>query len=485
MEDLRYSGLDIIGSVPWGTHIGHLYSSKEEMSKIVVPFLSSGLCNNELCVWVYSKNISFEEAKKILHTCIRKVDMYIENGQLILLPYNQWYVINSSFDKDRVNQQWRDTVKAAKDKGYAGLRAAGDTDWLEKYHKKEFAEYDEDLNDVLSDLEFIALCLYDTKRISIPEVAEIMNNHNITIISDESGFKPVRNTKLLASEKQLSENRRMLEEIMDYDKLKTEFLSNISHELRTPLNVILSTIHLLGELRRQGGQNSTDDTIAARESRYLKIIRQNCLRQLRLVNNIIDIAKMDSNFFELHLQTCNIVEIVENITLSIAEHIESNGISLVFDTDVEEVYISCDPDQIERIILNLLSNAIKFTNPGGSIWVSMHSCPEKVTISVKDTGIGIPPDKLEYIFDRFRQVDMTLTRSHEGSGIGLSLVKSLVEKHNGNIRVKSELGKGSEFIIELPREIIPKPLPDTHVQRDISTADRVEKIMLEFSDIYA
>ena len=213
-------------------------------------------------------------------------------------------------------------------------------------------------------------------------------------------------------------------------------------------------------------------------------MKQNCYRQLRLVNNMIDITKLDAGFFELTLQNCNIVNIVESVTLSVAEYIESKSIELIFDTDIEECIISCDPEKIERVILNLLSNSIKFTKPGGSMTVNMYDKGENIIISIKDTGIGIPNDKLDIIFDRFRQVDRSLTRKQEGSGIGLSIVKSLVEIHGGKISVLSEYGIGTEFIIEFPVIVLPKE-NDICGVFEVETQERIERIHIEFSDIYS
>ncbi|HCQ90568.1 MAG TPA: hypothetical protein DIU45_13550, partial [Clostridium sp.] len=122
-------------------------------------------------------------------------------------------------------------------------------------------------------------------------------------------------------------------------------------------------------------------------------------------------------------------EFIEDITMSVANYIERKNISLIFDTEIEEKIACFDPNKMERIILNLLSNAVKFTPKGGTIYVDIRDEKDKVKIIVRDTGVGIPKDKQEIIFERFRQVDNLLTRNQEGSGIGLSLTKSLVEMH--------------------------------------------------------
>ena len=279
--------------------------------------------------------------------------------------------------------------------------------------------------------------------------------------------------------KLIKENKRLLEETIEYDRIKTEFFSNISHELKTPLNIIFSTTQLLPLYIKNDNGNFESTKI----NKHINIMKQNCYRLLRLVNNLIDITKIDSGFVELNLQNKNIVEIIENITLSTVEYAESKSRTIIFDTDVEEKIIAFDPEQMERIILNLISNAVKFTKPNDKIEVKIYDGLDNIIISVEDTGIGIPKEKQEIIFERFRQVDHLLHRRNEGSGIGLSLIKSLIEMHGGKISVKSEYGKGTEFIIELPIKTITEE-EDIHIVNDFAEQTNIEKIHIEFSDIY-
>lgn len=284
--------------------------------------------------------------------------------------------------------------------------------------------------------------------------------------------------KDISERKEAEKKEKALKEAMEYDRIKNEFMANISHELRTPLNVIFGSAQII-ELY---AQNNTLGENTKNIGKYTKSLKQNCNRMLRLVNNLIDLTKIDSGFLKLNMQNCNMVNIVEDITLSVAEYIESNNINIVFDTDVEEKYMACDVDMIERIILNLLSNAVKFTSPEGSISVKIYDKDEYIIISVKDSGIGIPEDMLEIIFDRFRQVDKSLTRKTEGSGIGLNLVKSLVELHGGEIKVESKEGIGSEFTIKLPVTLVARD--EVAATLDIPQG-KVERIHIEFSDIYS
>lgn len=284
--------------------------------------------------------------------------------------------------------------------------------------------------------------------------------------------------KAEALEMEMEEKSRQFQQAAEYERLRTEFFANISHELRTPINVILSTLQLINLNINRAGE---DFVHSIKYERHIWTMKQNCYRLIRLINNLIDVTKIDAGYLNLELTNTNIVAVIEDITLSVAEYIENKGISLVFDTDVEEKIMACDPDKIERIVLNLISNAVKFTEPGGSVFVSIMDKDRSILISVKDTGIGISKDKQKLIFERFVQVDKSLTRNREGSGIGLSLVKSLVEMHGGTIRVESEPYTGSEFIIELPVYIMDKEEVNTN---KYLIQGKVEKIDIEFSDIY-
>jgi PAS domain S-box-containing protein len=280
----------------------------------------------------------------------------------------------------------------------------------------------------------------------------------------------------VSSRKQIKKLKEDIETTREFNRVLTEFFSNISHELKTPLNVILGAIQMLG----LSGQIESLGEFDTKLNKYLKVMKQNCFRLLRLVNNLIDLSKLDSGYMKANLRNNNIVNIIEDITLSVADYIEDRGMELIFDTDIEEKIMAFDADKVERIILNLLSNSIKFSKPGDKIMVSIFDKNESIIISVRDTGVGIPEDKLTLIFDRFGQVDKTLARNREGSGIGLALVKSLVDMHGGNIKVNSIYGEGSEFVIEIPCKIV--EVEEAH--ETFQYQSNVERISIEFSDIY-
>lgn len=267
--------------------------------------------------------------------------------------------------------------------------------------------------------------------------------------------------------------------IKETENIRTQFFANISHEFKTPINIVYSCLQLLDIRKNQG-------SLALLQSydKYRENIKQNCHRMLRLVNNLVDITKIDSGFMNLEFSNYDIVSLVEDIVLSVVPYVHNNNINIIFDTSIEEIEIKCDADSIERIILNLLSNAIKFTEKNGEILVEIDNNDKWIIIKVRDNGIGIQDEFKDIIFDRFIQGDKSLNRKKEGSGIGLALVKSLVEFHEGIVEINKEYKNGSEFIVKLPNVKVHEEQLKKKNIIEKNEEEIIEKINIEFSDIY-
>lgn len=270
--------------------------------------------------------------------------------------------------------------------------------------------------------------------------------------------------------------RKKHEENLERARLET--LANIAHELRTPLNLIFSSVQMLNyryDIINRQTKNKDD--------KYLTIIKQNGYRLLKLVDNLIDSTKLTYENIDFNPQNYDLVNFVESICDSVSDFANQKKMNIIFDTDIEEKIIGFDLDKMERIVLNLLSNALKFNKQDKDIKVTIKDLKDNIQISVKDEGIGIPEKDLNKVFDRFKQVKHSEADSSVGSGIGLALVKSLVELHGGNINVESALGKGSEFIFNIPNCLCSHKLEilDTESLKE----KFVQKIEVEFSDIYA
>lgn len=297
----------------------------------------------------------------------------------------------------------------------------------------------------------------------------IVSSRDITELAKRERALKTAQAKLLQAEQ---EKNQALENAIG---IKDEFLSIISHEFRTPLNVINTAIQTMNFICR--------DELSEKSKKYVDIIKQNTFRQLRLVNNLLDITRAAAGNIKINKKNIDIVFLTKSIVDSVYTYASQKQVMVTFLSSIQEKIIGIDDEKYERILLNLLSNAIKFTPSGKSIVVKLRNVKGKVSIEVKDDGIGIPVDKLDMIFERFGQVDSSLSRQTEGAGIGLPLVKKLVEAFGGSISVKSKLGKGSIFNILLPSD---KAIDeqDDNLRVDLTDNRLVHVTNVEFSDIY-
>ncbi len=247
----------------------------------------------------------------------------------------------------------------------------------------------------------------------------------------------------LTLERTKSDLEKTHERLKDVDRYRTRFFANITHELRTPLTLILSPVDAI--LQGQVGGFSAD------QAEYLRGIQRNAMRLLRLINDILDLTKLEESHVRLDIVRIDIQHRLDDIIRIVQPLAERKGIIVQASGDPSPDDIWVDAEQFERIIINLLSNAIKFTPAGGSVSVVLLVALERVTVVVEDTGEGIPPDQISRVFDRFTQVDDSTTRRHGGTGLGLALVRELVELHGGEIRAESRVGEGTRMIVTLRR----------------------------------
>ena len=245
---------------------------------------------------------------------------------------------------------------------------------------------------------------------------------------------------------QVKMDAAVLKEKEETEKLKSRFFANISHEFRTPLTLILGPAEKIIS-------GTSDDNI-----KDANTIKRNSRRLLQLINQLLDLSKLEAGKLKLEASKGNIVSFVKGVALSFESLSESKDITLRLQTDKEYIELYFDREKMMQVLTNILSNAFKFTPVDGKITVSVKETDKKqVEIKVHDTGIGIATEEIPKLFDRFYQVDSSLTREFEGTGIGLALTKELVELHHGSIRVESKKedigseGSGwTEFIVGLP-----------------------------------
>lgn len=265
------------------------------------------------------------------------------------------------------------------------------------------------------------------------------------------------------------------ERLQELDRQKTEFFQNISHEFRTPLTL------MMGPLESVVGQREDlpyeQATIALR----------NCRRLLRLVNQLLDLQRLDAGRMQASFRPCDLVNMVSQIVESFRPYCEKKGLRLVTELNTcQKLYL--DPERFDKVLYNLLSNAMKFTEAGGSIAVKVEPAGDHIRIQVKDTGIGIRTEQIPHLFERFRQAEGSVNRSYEGSGLGLALVKELVELHGGQISVESIYQAGSTFTVWLPTGTAHLPLEQvlevpTQIQSGRAAVELADLEMVEMDEV--
>jgi signal transduction histidine kinase/ligand-binding sensor domain-containing protein/DNA-binding response OmpR family regulator len=252
---------------------------------------------------------------------------------------------------------------------------------------------------------------------------------------------------------EVKQQRREAERAHALEQLKTKFFTNVSHEFRTPLSLIIAPLDKIIK-------NATDEE----QKKQLNLVQRNAKRLLNLVNQLLDFRKMEVQEVKLHPAIGDIVRFTEDVSHSFMDIAEKKGIQFSFSSNVSNLEIYFDKDKIEKILFNLLSNAFKYTHDNGQVSISLiYNMPVNeesdgtLVIEVRDTGIGIPGDKLEKVFERFFQTDVPASMANQGTGIGLAITKEFVKLHNGIISVKSEPEKGTCFTVLLPAKKIYEP----------------------------
>jgi len=256
----------------------------------------------------------------------------------------------------------------------------------------------------------------------------------IMIIASRLRRAEQRRTELLTLERQAREEAERA------GRMKDEFLATLSHELRNPLSAIVGWAQVLHT-----------QPLPPQVVRGLEVIERNARAQTRIVDDLLDMSRISAGMARLDIRSVDLQKIVDSAILPIQPAAHAKRITIDKVSSPTAGTTPCDPDRLQQVIANLLTNAVKFTPEGGWIEVRLEHRHPHAEISVRDSGIGIDPEFLPFVFDRFRQADPTTTRQHSGLGLGLSICKQLVELHGGTIRAASDgTGKGSTFTIRLP-----------------------------------
>ena len=299
----------------------------------------------------------------------------------------------------------------------------------------EIGQLGKTLNKMVSDLKKYQKKILENEKKRGEELEKEVNKKTKELNEKVADLKKTKAAVL----NMMEDMSRANDELKKLDKAKSEFLNIVSHELKTPLTALIAHLDVIDDMK----SNLTEE-----ELRSLDVIRRNSNNLKMLISNILEIARMESGKFELTKMEVNIKEVIEEVVKEVNILAKQKGLEI--ETDIKKLpRIKADDSRMKEVMNNLITNAIKFTEKG-HILISAKKKNKFIEVSVSDTGGGIPKDKMKNLFQKFYQVDASISRRYGGTGLGLSITKKIIEAHGGEISVKSRVGKGTTFTFTLP-----------------------------------
>jgi signal transduction histidine kinase/CheY-like chemotaxis protein len=420
------SGIAAAGAVAWGTHFCVFYRTRDELRDTLAAYFRAGLEAGEACVLFTSGP---DESLPGFGSELEVVDTSAGRFESVV-------VLNG----------WMDRFRSALSEGRAGLRIAGNTAWLQQAGWPRFMEHERKVKEMFGRSRFLCLCAYCLEDRNAQDVFDVARVHDFAVsgpqVVQSSPVRLVREDSMAADLALLQ--RRLDEKTQDLDaalNAREEFLSLLGHELRNPLGPLRNAARIV----RMAA--APDPTI----TQATDIIERHVSQLSRLVDDLLDLGRLTRGTMSLLKDDVQLDSVIATALQLARPLIEFRGQELVISLPSDSLYLNADPVRLAQVFANMLDNAAVYTPKGGKIWVSAEYEDGSAVVRIRDNGVGIPPHLLSRIFALFVQGQRRQDRTEGGLGIGLSLVKRLVELHGGTVQALSEgEGRGSEFIVRLP-----------------------------------
>jgi len=453
-----------------GDHLCLIYESAAEQTAALVPYFKAGLAAGERCLFV-GHGTSCRRLERSLEEAGVDTRAAHDRGALVCLTQRESWLPGGRFDPGALMDLLRQAEQQALDDGFTGLRATWNMGWvLEGVSGSDrLMEYEAHLNRFLAGSRTCALCRYSREASSAEELQQALHTHPLAVLGEQicanAFYEPpdmvlgdrspderidwmlaqlqrtrFSEAKLEEVTLRLSQKRAALERA---DRAKAELLSMLAHELRNPLGTISNALQVL-RMRDEGDETA---------KRAIDAAERQVLHQALLIDDLLEASRVTRGEIELQCEDLDLAELVRVTVEGYREGLAEAGIALDLDLPAEPLQVRGDQLRLSQAVSNLMDNAIKFTSRGGHIAVKAvrGAGGRRAEVTVRDDGAGIPPEELPYVFEVFAQGDHSLDRSQGGLGIGLTIVKGLVEMHGGEVSARSQgPGKGSEFSLLLP-----------------------------------
>jgi signal transduction histidine kinase/ActR/RegA family two-component response regulator len=478
-----------------GDHLCLIFENPEEPSAALVPFFKTGLAAGDQCLYIGPA----AAARRIEHALAQQkipVGRELERGALVMLTERKRWLPDGRFDPGVMMDLLRQTEQQALDDGFHGLRITWDMDWVldGAPGAGRLIEYEALLNRFLTGSRTSALCRYDRTSTPASRLESVLHTHPLAVLGEQvcpnSFYEPpemvlgepsaedqvdwmiarlrrarLNEEKLEDLTLRLAQKRAALERA---DRAKEDLLAMLAHELRNPLGTISNALQVL-RLKGEG-----DETW----HRAIEAAERQVLHQALLVDDLLETSRVTRGQIELNCEELDVVDLVRDTVGGYREVLRTAQLDLDLDLPAEPILVFGDRMRLSQALSNLLHNATKFTQPGDRIRVCVgktanKTAGQRVEITVGDNGVGISPELLPHVFEVFTQADNSLDRARGGLGVGLAVVKGLIDLHGGEVRARSEgTGKGSELTLLLPIATAAPSLPETGASvQDTAVAD--------------
>ncbi|HVL34924.1 MAG TPA: MEDS domain-containing protein [Burkholderiales bacterium] len=454
-SELRHSGLQAVGELPWGAHFCQFYDTKDDLVETLVPYFSEGLRRNEACLWITSEPLPAEEARELMVRAVPDFAGALAQGQIEIRDLSSWYRPEQRFDAEDVLGAWLERERLALRGGYDGLRLTGNTFWLERSDWQDFMHYEHKVNGAFASRRIMALCTYCMQRCGAQEVIDVVRNHQFALARRHGRWEMLEAASLKIAKDELHRLNQTLEtrvaqrtqELEAALRSRDEFLAMLAHELRNPLAPIRSAAHLVRLLAPGQHDLAEASAVLDRQVSHLS----------RLIDDLLDGARIAKGVIRLRRETLSVAAAITRALESSQPGLTARRHALAVSLPSEPLHVEADPTRLAQILSNLLDNAAKYTPEGGRIEVRVAREGAEVAIRVRDNGVGIPQEMLERVFEVFTQLEPSPERTEGGLGLGLTLVRKLVEMHGGRVQGVSEgRGRGAEFVVRLPLAAAPQ-----------------------------
>jgi C4-dicarboxylate-specific signal transduction histidine kinase len=474
---LRKSGIEVVGDVPWGTHFFMFYETKEDLLDTLVPYFKAGLETGELCLWVVSEPLTEDEARDALRESVTEFERYVADHSIEILRDRQSYFSGNDLDLERVIRSWAEKTDSAVARGYAGLRLSGSTAWLERQHWKAFSDYENTVNNFISNWRMMALCTYPLAGSTAAEILDVARTHQFAIARRNRGWEVVETSELKEAK---SEIKRVNDELERRVIDRTRQLAAANEEMRKEMierqraeEALLESQAELARVTRALDMGEVVATIAHEVNQPLTAIVTNgnfCLRRLESTKPDLDefraavteivsdgarasavISRIRGLLMkgDLKRRELDINSVIHDVSILLQNELTWSGVFLRTDLEPDLPRVSGDRVQLQQVLINLVVNATEAMRASADrrreLLLRSAKDPDGVLVQVQDSGPGIKPELANRIFEPF------FTTKAAGIGMGLSISHSIIESHGGRLRTVPT-SSGARFEFTLPTD---------------------------------